>query len=145
MSCTVLLPRLFWEFSGRDKNTVQARRASECIVQFQGMHLLAPRACILGVFIKQLGLSGIQATEVSLSSLPIEATKTREEPLPKAFYWRHSNVPLTNSCRLLRLHLSVNEKRLPTFSAAALSILFFEIYLLVSENANQFFQSLLGV
>ena len=71
---------LFWEFSGRDKNTVQARRASECIVQFQGMHLLAPRACILGVFIKQLGLSGIQATEVSLSNLPIEATKTREEP-----------------------------------------------------------------
>ena len=72
--------RLFWEFSGRDKNTVQARRASECIVQFQGMHLLAPRACILGVFIKQLGLSGIQATEVALSNLPIEATKTREEP-----------------------------------------------------------------
>ena len=71
---------LFWEFSGRDKNTVQARRASECIVQFQGMHLLAPRACILGVFIKQLGLSGIQATEVALSNLPIEATKTREEP-----------------------------------------------------------------
>ena len=45
-----------------------------------GNHLLAPRACILGVFIKQLGLSGIQATEVSLSNLPIEATKTREEP-----------------------------------------------------------------
>ena len=75
--------RLFWEFSGRDKNTVQARRASECIVEYQEMHLLAPRACILGVFIKQLGLSGIQATEVALSNLPIEATKTREEPTCK--------------------------------------------------------------
>ena len=38
------------EFSGSDKNSVQARRASECIVEYQEMHLLAPRACILGVF-----------------------------------------------------------------------------------------------
>ena len=69
------------------------RRASECIVQFQGMHLLAPRACILGVFIKQLGLSGIQATEVALSNLPIEATKTREEPFLLTGFTRGSTAP----------------------------------------------------
>ena len=42
--------RLFPEFSDRDQTSVQARRASKCITKLLKMHLLAPRACIFGVF-----------------------------------------------------------------------------------------------
>ena len=53
------------------------------------MHLLAPRACNLAVFIEQQGLPGIQITEAP-GNLPIEATEngknqTAERALPELF------------------------------------------------------------